>query len=39
LQNTTPEKSPEHVNDEKQSSTEAKETNSEPTETKVQDIS
>jgi hypothetical protein len=37
--NTTPEKSPEHVNDEKQSSTEAKETNSEPTETKVQDIS
>ncbi|XP_010427242.1 PREDICTED: TBC1 domain family member 10B [Camelina sativa] len=37
--NTTPEKTPEHVNDEKPSSTEGKETNTEPTEPKVQDIS
>ncbi|KAG7565742.1 Rab-GTPase-TBC domain [Arabidopsis suecica] len=37
--NTTPEKTTEHVNDEKPSSTEGKETNSEPTDAKVQDIS
>ncbi|CAL9246328.1 unnamed protein product [Arabidopsis halleri] len=37
--NTTPEKTTEHVNDEKPSSTEGKETNSEPTDGKVQDIS
>ncbi|XP_023637817.1 TBC1 domain family member 8B [Capsella rubella] len=37
--NTTPEKTPEHVSDEKPSSTEGKETNSEPTEANVQDIS
>ncbi|XP_010504339.1 PREDICTED: TBC1 domain family member 10B [Camelina sativa] len=37
--NTTPEKTPEHVNDEKPSSTEGKETNTEPTEPKVEDIS